>query len=703
MKNSSANFFPLGATPRNGGVNFALYSKYAEGVDLLLFDRASDSRPSRVIPVKNRIRLVWHTFIDGIGPGQCYAYRVKGPYRPEEGLRFNENRLLMDPYTRAFTGKFDPAYCHLGYDPLSPEEDLSFNRSDNAAGAPKCLVVDDNYEWEGDKPPQLDMHDTIIYELHVKGFTAHSSSGVKHPGTFIGLTEKIPYLLDLGITAVELLPVHLCQDGDFLMDEGLKNYWGYDTLGYFAPDVRFGTGSYPGCEVAEFKDMVKAFHRAGIEVLLDVVYNHTCEGNERGPTYSFRGIDNPTYYRLTPDKRFYQDFTGCGNTLNVDDPQVIKLITDSLRYWVEVMHVDGFRFDLASALGRDEGRFEQVSSFFMAIHQDPVLSHIKLIAEPWDISADSYQAGNFPNDWSEWNGRYRDCVRKFVKSDPGMLPEIASRLAGSADLYGSNGRTPYHSINFVTCHDGFTLNDLVSYDRKHNEANLENNRDGSNDNYSWNCGAEGETADPAILELRRRRAKNFIALLMLSQGVPMLLGGDEFLRTQRGNNNAYCQDNKMSWFDWTLTVTNADMLDFVRRLIAFRKSHPHFARPRFFTGANIDRDALKDINWFDEHLKSPDWNNTDKRSLAFLIEGIELEDIDGGAEEDVLVLLNFQWEPLKFEIPRCLPGSEFHLMLDTGFPPGREFMDESPASPIPCDQGYTLGPRSLAVLTRKTQ
>jgi glycogen operon protein len=703
MKNSIASYFPLGATLKNGGVNFAFYSKNAEGVDLLLFDRPSDSRPSRVIPVKNRIRLVWHTFVPGIGPGQCYAYRARGPYKPEEGLRFNENRLLMDPYARAFTGKFDPSFCHLGYDPLSPRADLSLNSSDNAAGSPKCLVVDDSYGGEGDRPPQYDMQDTIIYELHVKGFTAHPSSGVRHPGTFLGLIEKIPYLLELGITAVELLPVHLCQDGDFLVDRGLTNYWGYDTLGFFAPDIRFGTKIRPGCEVTEFKDMVKALHRAGIEVLLDVVYNHTCEGNERGPTYSFRGIDNSTYYRLAPDKRHYLDYTGCGNTLNVDDPQVIKLIMDSLRYWVEVMHVDGFRFDLASALGRDNGYFEQASAFFMAIHQDPVLSHIKLIAEPWDTSADSYQAGNFPNDWSEWNGRYRDCVRKFVKSDSGMLPEIASRLAGSADLYGSNGRTPYHSINFITCHDGFTLWDLVSYDRKHNEANLEDNRDGNNDNNSWNCGAEGETTDQAILELRRRRARNFVSLLMLSQGVPMLLGGDEFLRTQRGNNNAYCQDNEISWFDWSMAEKNADMINFVRRLITFRKSHPHFARPKFFSGANIDRDSLRDINWFDEHLNSPDWNDPEGRSLSFLIEGIELDEIDGGSEQDVLVLLNFHWEPAKFEIPRCRPGMEFHLLLDTGLPPGHEFADEAASSPIPCDQGYTLGSRSLAVLTRKTQ
>ena len=703
MKTSAGSFFPLGATLKEGGVNFALYSENAEGVDLLLFDRPSDSRPSCVIPMRSPIRLVWHILVEGIGPGQCYAYRVRGPYRPEDGLRFNENRLLMDPYARAFTGKFDPAFCHLGYDPLSPKADLSFNRSDNAGGAPKCLVVDDTYDWEGDQPPLRSMQDTIIYEIHVKGFTAHPSSGVQHPGTFLGVIEKIPYFLDLGITAVELLPVHQCQDGDFLLDEGLRNYWGYDTLGFFAPDIRFGTGRFPGCEVTEFKDMVKAFHRAGIEVFLDVVYNHTCEGNERGPTYSFRGIDNPTYYRLAPDRRFYLDYTGCGNTLNVDDPQVIKLIMDSLRYWVEVMHVDGFRFDLASALGRDNGRFEQVSAFFMAIHQDPVLSHIKLIAEPWDISADSYEVGNFPIGWSEWNGRYRDCLRKFVKSDPGMLSEMASRLAGSADLYRSNGKTPYHSINFITCHDGFTLNDLVSYNQKHNEANLEGNRDGSDDNNSWDCGTEGETADPAIQELRSRQARNFIALLLLSQGVPMLLGGDEFLRTQKGNNNAYCQDNETSWFDWNLIIKNADLVDFVRRLIAFRRSHPHFTRSRFFSGANIDRDALLDINWYDERLQSPDWKNRETRSLAFLIEGIELEDIEGGAEEDVLVFLNFQWEALKFEIPRCLPGLEFHLVLDTGLSPGREFPEEETSTPIPCDQGYTLTPRSLAVLTRKTQ
>ena len=697
---SRGDFFPLGATIKDGGVNFALYSKYAERVDLLLFDKLKDAFPAQVIHIEDRTRFVWHCFAENVKPGQFYAYRVYGPYKPEEGLRFNPNRLLIDPYANAISGKFDPDWCHLGYDPYSAFGDLSFDNKGNAGGAPKCIVVDHIFEWEGDCQHCIPMQDTIIYEVHLKGFTAHRSSGVSNPGTYLGVIEKIPYLKSLGITSVEFLPVHHCQDEDFFIRKGLRNYWGYNTLGFFAPDNRFSTNQYQGCQVNEFKEMVKALHRAGIEVILDVVYNHTCEGNEKGPTYALRGIDNQTYYKLSQDRRYYMDFTGCGNSLNFDEPQVIKFVMDSLRYWVEVMHVDGFRFDLASALGREKGKFDQVSGFFTAIHQDPVLSRIKLIAEPWDISADDYQVGNFPIDWAEWNGKYRDCVRKFVKGDAGMLSEIGYRLTGSSDLYAEDGRTPYHSINFITCHDGFTVNDLVSYAGKHNEANLENNRDGNDTNYSWNWGIEGETRDQKINELRKRLVKNFFTILMVSQGVPMILGGDEFLRTQRGNNNAYCQDNEISHFDWSLAAKNKDMVEFVRRLIAFRKRTPLFRRRIFFSCQDGVLDRCKDINWYDENLNPPDWGNPEKRCLAFLIEGDKMNEISQNHGKDVMVIINSHWEEKHFHLPKSNNGETWYRIIDTALSPGKDISEDDKAYPLPSKENYLAAPRSVVVLVR---
>ncbi|OGL39415.1 MAG: glycogen debranching enzyme GlgX [Candidatus Schekmanbacteria bacterium GWA2_38_9] len=697
---TAGNFFPLGATPGEGGVNFALYSKYADGVDLLLFDKPSDAIPYEVIHIKNKTRFVWHCFVEGIGAGSIYAYRVRGAYMPEWGLRFNPNRLLIDPYAKAITGKFDSNWCHLGYDSYSSFADLSFNSKDNAGGSPKCLVIDDGFDWEGDKPPRIPMENTIIYEVHLKSLTAHRSSQAKNPGTYLGVIEKIPYLENLGITSVEFLPVHHCQGEDFLPQKGLTNFWGYNTLGFFAPDSRYSTNKYPGSQVEEFKQMVKALHKAGIEVILDVVYNHTCEGNERGPSYSFRGIDNPTYYKLAPERRYYMDYTGCGNSLNFDEPQVIKLVMDSLRFWVEVMHVDGFRFDLASTLGREQGRFDVVSSFFTAIHQDPVLSRIKLIAEPWDIAWDSYQVGNFPIDWAEWNGKYRDCIRKFVKGDSGILPEMGYRLTGSSDLYGDDGRTPYHSINFITCHDGFSLNDLVSYANKHNEANLENNRDGNDTNQSWNWGAEGETTDPQINNLRKRLVKNFFTILMISQGVPMILGGDEFLRTQKGNNNAYCQDNETSHFDWSLVRKNNDMVEFVRKVIALRKRIPHFRRSLFFTGQDIDLDSFKDINWYNENLSVPDWNNLENRHIAFLIDGSELRESSQGVKWDIMVFLNFHWEDKNFLIPETKSGGIWYRLIDTSLPAGQDASEDEKAFPLPLQKNYLVTQRSVVVLLK---
>jgi glycogen operon protein len=694
--------FPQGATPAEGGVNFALFSRHAEGIDLLLFDQPQDAVPSDVIHMNNKSCFVWHCFVEGAAPGQLYAYRVRGPYQPQNGLRFNPNRLLTDPYAKAITGKYIPGPWHLGYNPASILADFSFNVLDNAGGAPKCIVIDDRFDWEGDAPLRIPLRETVIYEAHLKGLTAHPTSGVKYPGTYLGVIEKIPYLKSLGINAVEFLPVHHCQAEDSLIKKGFTNYWGYNTLGFFAPDSRFCTGALPGCQVQEFKQMVKAMHKAGIEVILDVVYNHTCEGDELGPTLSFRGIDNSTYYKLDTDQRYYIDHSGCGNTLDFENTQVVKMAMDSLRYWVQVMHVDGFRFDLATVLGRQNGSFSRNSGFFIAVHQDPVLAGVKLIAEPWDASPDSNQVGNFPMDWAEWNGSYRDCVRKFIKGVPGMLPELGYRLTGSSDLFADDGRTPFSSINFVTCHDGFTMNDLVSYEKKHNEGNLEDNRDGVSDNNSFNCGYEGETYDPAIRELRKKNIKNFFTLLMISQGIPMVLGGDEFLRTQRGNNNAYCQDNDISYYNWSLVEANQDMIDFVRKLIAFRKRHPHFGQKAFFTGRDLDLDTMKDINWYSEELMHPDWNNPEKGFLAFLIKGNELTGVSEEEKEcDILVILNALKEEKSFLLPRTRPGAVFCRILDTSLPAGPDLLEDETASPLPGRIYHSVAPQSVVILICK--
>ncbi len=693
--------YPQGATPAEGGVNFALFSKYAEGVDLLFFKHPLDSTPTEIIQVNNRTNFVWHCFVEGLAPGQLYAYRVRGPYQPQNGLRFNLNRLLIDPYARAITGKFVPGVCHLGYDPASPLADLSFNGLANTGGAPKCIVIDNQFDWEEDAPPRIPLRETVIYEVHLKGLTAHATSGVKYPGAYLGVIEKIPYLKSLGITAVEFLPVHHCHSEQSLLNKGLTNYWGYNTLGFFAPDSRFSTGSYPGCQVREFKQMVKALHKAGLEIILDVVYNHTCEGDERGPTLSFRGIDNITYYRLQTDKRYYTDYSGCGNTLNFDEFQVVRMVMDSLRYWVQEMRVDGFRFDLATILGREKSGYSRGAGFFKAIHQDPVLAGVKLIAEPWDAGYGSYQLGNFPSDWAEWNGAYRDCVRKFVKGIPGMLPDMGRRLTGSPDFFAGKGRTPFDSINFITCHDGFTLNDLVSYEKKHNQANLENNKDGVNDNNSFNCGLEGITTDPSIMELRKKNIKNFFAILLISQGVPMLLGGDEFLRTQRGNNNAYCQDNEISYFDWSLADTNQDMIDYVRKMIAFRKRYPHFYQDRFFTGRDLNLDSIKDINWYAEDCGPQDWACPEKGFLVFLIQGSELTGAAAREKErDILVIINALKTGRIFSLPRAGSGAVYYRILDTSRPYGQDLLADEDAAPLH-GRFYRVAPQSVVILVSK--
>ncbi len=696
-KISEGAFYPLGATLAPGGVNFALYSQHAKEVYLLLFDSAG-SPPSDIIKIENRSRHIHHVFVHGIGAGQLYGYRVIGDFDPARGMRFNDSKLLIDPYAKALTGKFvNTENLLLGYNLSSPERDLSLDTRDNAHIVPKCVVVDDAFDWRGDSPPGIPLEKLVIYETHVKGFTAHESSGAKNPGTYTGFIEKIPYLESIGINAVELLPVHEYCVEDFLAQRGLTNYWGYNTIGFFAPESSYGTGTRPGCQVEEFKTMVRELHRAGIEVILDVVYNHTAEGNELGPTLCFKGIDNTSYYSLTGQHgqplRYYMNYTGCGNSLNLGSPPVIRLVMDSLRYWVEAMHVDGFRFDLASVLGREDGQFQKSASFFDAVSQDPVLCRVKLIAEPWDIG--TYQAGNFPVDWSEWNGRFRDTARKFIKGDGGQVREMGARITGSCDLYGDDGRSAYNSVNFITCHDGFTLCDLVSFNEKHNGANLEGNSDGSNENHSWNCGAEGGTDNPEILLLRKRIARNHICLLLFSLGTPMVLGGDEFLRTQRGNNNAYCQDNDISWFDWTFTVRNADIVAFFRKAVAFRNRYTILQRRKFLLGVDTDADSVKDITWFGKNTGGPSWDDPEERTLCYQLDGSE-EKSDAG-DYLLFFILNTDHVGRRIQLPPH-EGYSWHRVIDTALGPGDDFLETGKEVPIDPPDSYDAGPRSTVVL-----
>jgi len=695
-KVSPGKFYPLGATLYPDGVNFALYSRHATAVFLLLFDRP-DGEPTDIIQLENRSRYVWHVFVHGVSAGQLYGYKVEGEYDPARGLRFNPNKLLLDPYAKAVTGKCVNIHnLLLAYDALSPQKDLVPDQRDNTRVMPKCIVIDSSFDWQGDTRPDIPLDRLIIYETHLKGFTAHPSSGAQHPGTYRGFIEKIPYLQFLGVNAVEFLPLQEFLVEDYHLAEGLTNYWGYNTIGYFSPEFSYASRTKPGCQVSEFKTLVRELHRAGIEVIMDVVYNHTGEGNELGPTICFRGIDNPTYYCLEgpPQEpyRKYRDITGCGNSMNLAEPAVMRLVMDSLRYWVQEMHVDGFRFDLATALGREQGRFDKSASFFDAISQDPVLATIKIIAEPWDI--ETYQVGNFPVDWSEWNGKFRDTVRRFFRGDPGQVQDLGWRLTGSADLYGADGRHPYNSINFITCHDGFTLYDLVSYNKKHNEANGENNRDGADENFSWNCGVEGETTDPGIMHLRRKMVKNFLCCLLFSRGTPMLLGGDEFLRTQRGNNNAYCQDNEISWYNWEMCRSNADILEFCRRAIAFRKRFSVLQGTHFFKGAVGHGDALPDIVWFNENLQQPSWHNPETRTLCFQIAGTA-NDPDYGAYL-LFFILHAAAAPTSVRLP-VLQGKTWHRIVDTDRAAGEDFLTP-PGVPLSLPHTYQAAPRSFVVL-----
>ena len=653
--------FPLGATWDGEGVNFALFSENATAVDLCLFD--SKTNKEKRIRVKEIDNHIWHVYIPALKPGQLYGYRVYGPYEPQNGHRFNPNKLLIDPYAKALSGRVEWHNSIFSYEMSHPEEDLSFSEEDSAPYIPKAVVIDPSFDWENDKAPKIPYHKSIIYEAHVKGLTQlHPGIPEEIRGTYSAIAHPviIQYLKDLGITAIELMPVHQFVNDGFLREKGLTNYWGYNTIGFFAPDIKYSGSGHSGGQVAEFKTMVKELHKAGIEVILDVVYNHTAEGNHMGPTLSFRGIDNACYYRLAADRRFYFDYTGTGNTLNAMLPSVLRLIMDSLRYWILDMHVDGFRFDLASTLARELHEVDRLGSFFDIIHQDPVISQVKLIAEPWDIGEGGYQVGNFPPGWAEWNGKYRDCMRDYWRGADSMLSEFALRFTGSPDLYKEDYRKPTASINFITAHDGFTLNDLVAYNEKHNEQNGENNQDGESHNRSWNCGTEGVTDDEEILALRHKQKRNFLTTLFLSQGVPMLVAGDELSRTQNGNNNAYCQDNETSWINWQ--NADKDLLSFTQKLTHFQHAHPVFCRRRWFKGRPIKGSGVEDIAWFlpnGSSMTEDNWREDFAKSLGVFLNGKALKAEGSKGEHLTDDSFYIIFNAYHSELPYVLPSEEF--------------------------------------------
>jgi isoamylase len=669
--------YPLGATWDGEGVNFALFSEHATGVELCLFRGPEEAQESERVALRERTNMVWHAYLRDVRPGQLYGYRVRGPYAPEQGHRFNPAKLLLDPYAKAIHGQVrwgDALYGHVVGDPrgASPQDGR-----DSASFVPKSVVIETAFTWGDDRPPTTPWNRTVIYECHVKGMTTlHPTVPEALRGTYLGLASEpiLEHLLRLGVTAIELLPVHHSVSERPLVERGLSNYWGYNTIGFFAPDARYATGAL-GRQVHEFKSMVRAFHHAGIEVILDVVYNHTGEGDHRGPTLFLRGIDNASYYRLNPDDRSrYLDFTGCGNSLNMLHPRTLQLIMDSLRYWVQEMRVDGFRFDLAPALARELYDVERLGRFFAMIHQDPVLARVKLIAEPWDLGPGGYQVGNFPGGWVEWNGQYRDTVRRFWRGDPGQVSDLASRLSGSSDLYESRGRDPYASINFVTCHDGFTLHDLVSYERKHNEANGEGNRDGTDDNRSRNWGAEGPLASPAALRLRERMKRNFLATLAFSQGVPMLSHGDELGRTQLGNNNSYCQDNTVSWVSWDLDPRQRELLAFAQRVLAIRRENAVLRRRSFFSGRPF-AEGLKDVAWVRAdggEMTLADWAEPKNQVLGMLIHGEATDEVDERGRpirgDTLVLLLNAGARSRTFFLPAMPEPGAWHELVNTARP-----------------------------------
>ena len=693
--------YPLGSFWDGKGVNFALYSHNAEGVELCLFKKAKGEKETERIKFTERTHDIWHAYLPDIKPGQLYGYRVYGPYDPANGHRFNSTKVLLDPYSKAICGNLEWGDVLFGYE--IGKDDLTMDTRDNATLTPKSAVIDDHFDWEGDKPLKVAYHNTIIYEAHVKGLTK-TFPGIPDEirGTYAALAHPavIDYLKKLGITAIELMPVHQSIPERHLVEEGLTNYWGYNSIGFFAPGVRFYSGKEVGGQVNEFKTMVKELHKAGIEVILDVVYNHTAEGNQMGPTFAYKGIDNSEYYRLADDKRFYFDYTGTGNTLNARLPNVLMMIMDSLRYWVLDMHVDGFRFDLAAALARELHDVNRLSAFFNIIYQDPVVSQVKLIAEPWDVGEGGYQVGQFPPGWAEWNGKYRDCMRDYWRGADSVLAEFAERFTGSSDLYKNDNRNPTASINFITAHDGFTLQDLVSYNDRHNEANKEDGKDGAQDNRSWNCGAEGPTEDKEIIAMRNRQKRNFLVTLMLSQGVPMLLAGDESGNTQFGNNNAYCQDNEISWIDWN--AQDKELMEFTAQLIQFRKSHPVFARKEWFKGRPVRTRGLVDIGWFlpdGTEMTEEDWKTGYAKSLGIFLFGGGLNTVDQEGrpivDDSFYILFNGHGGALDFKLPVSKYGKTWKKVWDTAHPTNGNGTEYAP------DGVYKAEDRSIVLLTSR--
>ncbi|MDR0290962.1 MAG: glycogen debranching protein GlgX [Treponema sp.] len=702
---------PLGATPNGEGVNFAIFSRNATAVTLVLFEDSSHNSHYREIPLDKREYKtgdIWHCCVKGLKAGACYLYRVDGPYQPEHGLRFNRHKAIIDPYAKALTRfeKWDLKKS-LSYDPKSVTSDLSFSKEENLLDLPRGIVIDDNdFDWQGDTPLNYPLRFSVLYETHVKGLTAHPNSGVQHKGTYLGVVEKIPYFKELGITSLEFLPIHEFNEYEHLLvnpqnGEPLTNYWGYSTVAFFAPKESYAVDHSPGGQVRDFKLMVRELHKAGIEVILDIVFNHTAEGNEQGPTFSFRGLDNPIYYILNDNKRFYQNYSGCGNTVNCNHPVVRSFIINCLRYWVVEMHVDGFRFDLGSILGRDRnGNLMESPPMLERIAEDPILSSTKIIAEAWDAGG-AYQVGWFPGGrWAEWNDRYRDNVRRYWRGDARESRYLATRLSGSSDLYLRDGRKPFHSINFITSHDGFTLKDMVSYNSKHNEDNGEENRDGSDNNQSYNYGCEGPTIDPILEGIRERQLKNFFATLLISLGTPMILGGDEVGRTQNGNNNAYCQDNEISWYDWSLLEKNKSLFRFVKEMIAFRLRHPGFMRPEFYTGPEGTYNATPDIIWYNEKGVAPDWELIGY-SLALQINGRRADVTRDKDDNDFFIMFNAGLDPVLFTIPPTAGHKQWVRSIDTSMSSPQDILPAGSEEPLSPPGKYRVKARSMVILISK--
>ncbi|MDR2247004.1 MAG: glycogen debranching protein GlgX [Treponema sp.] len=701
---------PMGSTVTESGVNFSLFARHATGVTLAIFE--SPDRESKHIEIKlnekkNRTGDIWHCHVRGLSAGTLYLYRVNGPYIPEEGFRFNPHKSLIDPYAKAMTSleDWDLKAC-MGYNPDDAARDLSFSYTDDLYTQPKGVVIDDDFDWQDDAPLNYPLRFSVLYETHVRGLTVNPNSGVAHPGTYRGVIEKIPFFKELGITSLEFLPIHEFNEREHWgtnprTAKPLVNYWGYSTVAFFAPKGSYAADRSPGGQVREFKEMVRELHKAGIEVILDIVFNHTAEGNELGPTFSFKGLDNTIYYLLDENKRYYKNFSGCGNSLNCNHPVVRSFILDCLRYWVVEMHVDGFRFDLASILGRDRyGNLMENPPMLERIAEDPILSHTKIIAEAWDAGG-AYQVGWFPGGrWAEWNDRFRDDVRRFWRGDSHEARYLATRISGSSDLYLRDGRKPFHSINFITSHDGFTMKDLVSYNNKHNDENGEENRDGAGNNYSYNYGFEGPSINPAIETIRERQIKNFFTTLMISLGTPMILGGDEFGRTQKGNNNAYCQDNDISWYDWSLLEQNQELFRFAREIIAFRRRHPGFMRPEFFTGGGGKYNAIPDISWFNEKGDAPDWDKVDA-CLALRIDGTKADVLADRDDNDFYIMVNAELKPVSFTICNAPKGKFWALTVDTALPSPNDILLPGHEKPYVTESSYLVNERSIVIFISK--